>query len=90
MPRRGRRGGGWPADNGREAKLRWWVVGQEREDSVEVAPRRERCGGGWSDKSRNAQFCRTKVGGWVGGWPRAGRLGFANSSTCVLEFAESR
>ena len=23
VPRKGRRGGGWPADNGREAKLRW-------------------------------------------------------------------
>ena len=84
VPRRERRGGGWPADNSGEAKLRWWVVGQEREDSVEMAPRRGRCA---NSSTRMLEFAEPR---WVGGRPRTGRLGFANLSTQVLEFAESR
>jgi len=95
VPRRGRRGGGWP-DNSGEAKLRWWSD-KSGKTEVEVAPRRGRCGGGWSDKSGEVRFCQFEHScaricriEATGSQPRAGTLGFANSSICMLEFAEPR
>jgi len=44
-------------------------------------------GGGWLCKSREAQLAKLRG---VGGYTRAGRLDFANSSTCALKLAELR
>ena len=51
-------------------------------------------GGGGAKKGKTRWWMAGKRWGGktevVGSWTRVGRLGFANSSTCVLEFAEPR